>query len=95
MRFKSKETCRAAGKIENDGAPDGSDLWEGVLERSVRAQPRGPPYTDAQWRREMARDRTVIGVRRRYGLRRSQRCRPRDASRPHLARGTHYATAVR
>jgi hypothetical protein len=25
MWSKSKKTCRAAGKIENDGAPDGSD----------------------------------------------------------------------
>jgi hypothetical protein len=25
MRSKSEKTCRAAGKIENDGAPDGSD----------------------------------------------------------------------
>jgi hypothetical protein len=44
MRSKSEETRRAAGEIENVGAPDGSDYWEGVLERSVRMQPCGPSY---------------------------------------------------
>jgi hypothetical protein len=28
MRSKSEKTCRAAGKIEKDGAPDGSDRLE-------------------------------------------------------------------
>jgi hypothetical protein len=35
MRSKSEETRRAAGKIENVGAPDGSDCCEGVPEQSV------------------------------------------------------------
>ena len=48
MQSKSEETRRAAGKIKNVGAPDGSDYWEGVLERSVRTQPCGPPYSITQ-----------------------------------------------
>ena len=48
MRSKSEEARRAAGNIENVGAPDSSDYWEGVLERSVRTQPCGPPYSITQ-----------------------------------------------
>ena len=39
MRPKTEETHRAAS------ATDGSDRWEGVKERSVRAQPCGLPYS--------------------------------------------------
>ena len=67
MRSKSEKTCRAAGKIETMAPRTAQIVWEGVLERSVRAQPRNPPYTFSKLKASMTIYRKLTACGRQRG----------------------------